>query len=361
MRTITRTKAGAIGMVLAALFTGACSPAPEVREDTKPNLTFAPSSTTTLPVAGPAPSFAASATRTSVEGCRIFPPDHFLNAQNIDRLPVHPRSADWTASLAKGGARLGVPSSDIWQGARSGMPFNVVDSRTTPMSNVMLNPNYIGLDIQHTGGYPIPAQPRIEGYPSAQWDKHLLMIDVADCSAYELIGYEPATFRLFGFHSALSGVRYDLNSSERPVLTTNSAGTPMIGQYAMADEVISGNLAHVLGFCTNEISPRHEWPARASDGKSAAADAPPMGTWLRLKGDVDVRRFTGQARTIAEALRNHGMVLTDTCDGDFGLFGESSDQWIAAEMNQLRTLSPLQFEAVDTSPMRRSTTSFAVR
>ena len=362
---MTTTKWRTAGTALTiglALIAGACAAAPDAENGgaaiaptpSTPPVT-SPSATTTTVASNPNLSFAARSTEASIGGCELFPPDHYLNATNVDRLPVHPRSAAWTTYLARNGETFDAPSSSIWEGARGGMPINVVDSRVQKMRTVILNDSWTAHN--YKGGYPIPDDPRIEGHPSAQWDKHLLIVDVADCSAYELIQYD----RFWDLHMALSGVRYSLTTTERPRITTNAADTPMIGQYAMLEEVQRGRIAHALGFCTTQMSTDHVWPARRSDGKVSAAEAPPMGAWLRLRGDVDLSRFTGQARVIAEALRRHGMILTDTCGHQLNLMAENSDGWVKAEMRQLETLNAKHFEVVDATPMMRSTSSFEVR
>jgi hypothetical protein len=375
MKTTKWRTAGTALTVGLALISGACAaspdggdtlaPAPTTPPVTVPNgaipatPTTAPDgSTTTTVVSNPNLSYAARATSSKIGDCELFPPDHYLNATNIDRLPVHPSSDQWTSYLARGGKTLSAPSATVWNGARGGMPINIVDSRTQPMRSVVLDNTYTSNS--YRGGYPIPSSPRLEGYPSAQWDRHLLIVDVADCSAYELIQYDPILGAL-GIHKAMVGVRYPLNTTEPPRITTNAADTPMIGQYAMTDQVETGRIAHALGFCTTDLASTATWPARRSDGKLSPSVAPPMGAWLRLKADVDLSKFTGQARVIAEALRHHGMILTDTCGHQLNLMAENSDKWNKAQMAQLETLSANQFEVVDTSSMARSTTSFAVR
>lgn len=306
----------------------------------------------------PSGSFTRATTKANIAGCPVFPPDHFLNARNIDELPVHPKSSTWTQYLARDGHTLRGPNHRISpDGARSGMPINVVDSRTLGFKSVLLNPSYAANN--YWGPYPIPEEPRIQGFPSAQWDKHLLIVDVADCTAYELIQYNPV-LHLVGIHTALAGTAYKLDSTAQPLMTTNVANTPMIGQYAMIEEVLAGELAHVIGFCTDQAGPGSVWPARKSDGTGDAAKAPPMGAWMRLRGDVDLKRFTGQARTIAEGLREHGMVLTDTCGHQFRIQSENSSRW-STEVEQLEKLTARDFEFVDVTQLRQSTTSFAVR
>lgn len=356
-RTIRTAYSIAFVVALTALV-AACAAVPGAQQQQPPSAPPAPPSASrpsTPKPAAPAPtSFAAASTTANIGGCEVYPRDHFLNAVGIDRLPVHPRSDDWIRFLGRDDATLKPPSSSVWENARGGMPVNVVDSRERSMSSVVVNPWWSSRS--YTGKYPIPRSPRVEGHPSAQWDRHLIMVDVADCTAYELLQYE----RWGSTHAALSGTRYPLDSTDIPIMTTNAADTPMVGQYAMADEVIAGALRHAIGFCTTELSSDHIWPAQHSDGVSDHPDAPPMGAWLRLRADVDLSGFTGQARVIAEGLRDHGMFLTDTCGHQIRPMFENSDHW-NDEPKQLRVLTADDFEAVDTSSLMKSEDSFAVR
>lgn len=303
-------------------------------------------------------SFAAEGPVRTVGGCAAFPADHFMNATNVDRLAVHARSADWIRFLGGSATTLKAPSDRIWQGSRAGIPINVVDSREIGKSSVLLNTAQTTKN--YHGKYPIPSNPRVQGDPTPAWDRHLLMVDVADCTAYELNGYEILAIHLFGTHAARSGVRYPLDAIDVPAKTTNAANTPMIGQFLMVDEVDAGRVDHPVAFCTNAIGTYHTWPAQMGDGRIDDPHAIPMGAWLRLRSDVDPTRFTGQARPVVDALRRHGMILTDTCAHDLSMLGENSDRWVNSEMDQLRTLRASDFEAVDVSPMKVADDSFRI-
>jgi hypothetical protein len=224
---------------------------------------------------------------------------------------------------------------------------------------VVLNP--WGSPRSYRGPYPIPDNPKVQGYPSAQWDKHLLIVDVADCTAYELIQYDPVVATLTGVHSALSGARYRLDSTEFPTITTNAPQTPMLGQYVMRSEVVAGEVAHPVGFCSNRISTTYQWPARRSDGVVSTPDAMPMGTWIRLRSDADLRGFGPDARTVARALREHGAILTDTCSHPFFLMAENSAAWNDDDLAAIRSLTADDFEVVDTTPMQSDPGSFRIR
>ncbi|MFM7064360.1 MAG: hypothetical protein ACKO04_12835, partial [Actinomycetes bacterium] len=341
--------------------------------------TTAPTTTTTAPAASgggtdsalavsPAPSttaapasgttFQPSAVTASIGGCQLYPRDHFLNATNVDRLPVASTSSSWTSFLGGSSTPLVAGfTSAVWSGSRSGMPMNVVDSRRIGMTGVLLDHTYTD---SYAGGYPVPASPVVEGAPTPQWDKHVIMVDQADCTSYELIQYDSLWRSLFGSVKALAGAKVPLGSTAA-TRTTNAAQTPMVGQNVLVSEVTAGAVDHVVGFCTTELHPGHVWPARASDGKSSNPSAIKTGAWLRLKAGTSTSGFTGQARPIVEALRTHGMVLTDTCGQKFALMGENSTAWNDAELAQLGRLTADDFEVVDTTPMKVSDSNWAIR
>lgn len=334
---------------------------------TSPTATTAvpPTTATTLaPVpagsgGGVATTFKQSSTRANIGGCDLYPTDHFLNATNVDTLPVVAQSDTWIAGLGDGSAPLNFPSGKIWDGARGGMPINVVDSRVTGFSNVVFNP--WGNSKTYKGPYPLPSKPKIQGHPSAQWDRHVLVVDVAECMGYELMQYDPTVRALTGSHNAHSGIRYSLSTTDRPTFTTNAPNTPMLGQYVMYDEVQAGRIDHPIGFCSNVVGTGHVWPAQASDGPIDSPDAMPMGSWLRLRADADLSELGPQAMVVADALREHGAVLTDSCPHTFNLLGENSALWADSDLETISTLSPADFEVVDSSLMQVDSTSYRIR
>ena len=317
--------------------------------------TAAPTTTTTVPAGT---TFQPTTVTASIGGCQLYPRNHFLNATNVDQLPVSTSSSTWTSFLGGTGTKLVAGfGSGVWSGSRAGMPMNVVNSRTTGMSSVLFDYTYTD---SYSGGYPVPAAPVVEGSPTPQWDQHVIMVDTADCTSYELIQYDSVWRALFGSVKALAGAKVPLGSTT-PVRTTNAAQTPMVGQNVLVSEVSAGHVDHAVGFCTTEINPGSVWPARASDGKSTSPSAIKTGAWLRLKAGTSTSKFTGQARPIAEALKTHGAVLTDTCGQKFALMGENSTAWNDAELAQLGQLTAADFEVVDTAPMKVSDSSWAIR
>lgn len=320
-----------IGIVAMATVGAACAAAP--RNPTPP----------------PGPGiFRPAAVQAKIANCSMYPVDHYMNATNIDLLPVHPRSQEWLEYMGGAAAPAKFPSSQIWQSARGGMPINVVDSRETGFVRVFIN-NTVYAN-PYMGPYPLPARPMVQGHPGAQWDRKVIVLDSAECIGYEILQYDPLITELTGRHNGIGGARYRLDSSSRPTTRTTASRVPVLGQHVLLAEAQAGKVDHVIGFCSNRISPDYVWPASASDGVDPSAM--PMGTWIRLRSDIDTSSFGPGAQAVAEALREHGAVLTDTCAHDFHLFGENSPDWNDADMQMIRTLTAADFDVIDASAMR---------
>ena len=338
-----------------------------IKPATTTTTTIKPATTTIKPATTWPVSLTAlfhdSQTTATLGGCRVFPADHYMNATNVNSLPVRAESAAWLNSIGGASTNLVAPSSNIWQGSRPGTPMNIVDSRSTGFKPVTFGHDWSAKS--YLGPYPLPASPALQGAPnlSGAWDKRLMVVDSAECMAYELIQYSQVWNGTSFNRNALAGVRYPLNSNDMPLGTTNAPNTPMIGQYVLNSEVKSGTIPHVMAFCSQNtrISTSSLWPARKSDGFNTAADAMPMGTWIRLGSNIDPSSFTGGTRVIVEALQTRGAILTDSCAHQFSLLAENSADWNNADMAQLTRLTPADFQVVDSAIMKVSDSSYAVR
>lgn len=306
----------------------------------------------------PEGSYIAPTERLGIAGCDLFPRDNAFHA-SIARLPVHPRSRAMVD--AGGGASLTLNagfSATPWQGSRPGYPVNVADSRSSEVVDVIGRQYAATSDL---AGHPVPTAPRFEGWPSLTWDQHLLVVDPSTCTSHEMIGVSPPADNPVGAWFVDKAVKIDLSSNEyRDRGAVKVAGVSMLAGLIRYDEVASGNVDHVISMSLPTASPGHVWPARSSDGTNPHPDAPPMGTWLRLRSDVDLSGFGPQAATIARALRDHGGVLADT-GARFALSGEPDVRWDDADLRGLRSLSLASFEVVDPSPMIVSRGSLRIR
>ena len=102
------------------------------------------------------------------------------------------------------------------------------------------------------------------------------------------------------------------------------------------------------------------WPARHSDGPSTDPDAPPMGAWLRLKPTVVVDDLPEQARVVARALQEYGMVLAGT-GGTLAVAGTVDRRWDDDQLLELGRLTAEDFEVVDASGIMVSADSMEAR
>ncbi len=366
----------AITTTVAALITACAAPSTDLSEGeagsptisqpeviggtptTAPPVTTRPTSTTTP---GTLPStFISENPRMGVGGCPIFPRDNVFGA-TVTGLPVRADSDRVIASM--GGTDLGVRpayTSKTWQGSRAGLPINIVDSRTTPMKDVTGGKYGYMSDLED---HPIPSRPRIEGEPNLAWDRHMLIVDSATCVTSEFFYVTPPWLNPFGGWVAATAVKLDLNSNTpRKRGTATASGTSMFAGLTLYDEVAAGEIDHVIGITIPKIKAGETiWPATRTDGASSDPDAPAMGTWLRLRADIDLSALGPQARVVAQALKDHGAIVIDTNGSDIALGGEAHDGWDDRDMRTLSTLNAADFEVIDASPMMISKDSYQIR
>jgi hypothetical protein len=325
-----------------------------------PRTTAPPASTTTT--APQATTWRLGTAPSSIAGCQVFDRTSVFHSRAVG-LPVHSRSADWIQAIGADEPFQYSLKTSVWQGSRAGMPFNVVDSNVIGFDPVGYDPNY-GSSETHISPMPIPDNPRIQGDPTPAWDRHLLIVDSASCTYYELFQYDTVRFRLFGTHYALTGAKWKMGEGGAlvPQRGTTVSAAPLLATTVRLAEVQAGRIDHVVGACSQANGPTAIWPARKSDGTNTSPSAPPVGARLRLKAGVDLGAFTGQARVIAEAMATHGVMITDSCYVPLKIVGENVESgWDDDNLTQLKNLRIGDFEVVDTTPMMISPTSWQVR
>ena len=129
---------------------------------------------------------------------------------------------------AIGPRRRSIPTSRT---AAYGIPYNVVDAATSPARRSSSSTPSESDKV----GYPIPAQPKIEGGS----DRHLLMVDKDACKLYELY----AAVKTSTGWKAGSGAVWDLRSNAlRPDgwTSADAAGLPILPGLVRYDEVAAG-------------------------------------------------------------------------------------------------------------------------
>jgi hypothetical protein len=301
--------------------------------------------------------------RQGLGGCPLFPTDHVYRAR-VRGLPVQPGSPDLIDATGGGAVSL-VPgfSSGIWEGSRAGIPFNVADGSTARRVDFVVTYNYQE-DESHLG-VPIPENPRYEGWPSRAWDRHLVVVDTATCESREVIGVRTPEDDLLGLGGgrwyADAAATFDLNSNAESSGVATASMVSLLSGLVRFDEVAGGEIDHAISVTLDRIAAGVvTWPAMATDGRSTEPHSIPMGSWLRLRGDVGLDELGPQARVIAEALKDHGMIVTDTGPG-LVLQGDPDTRWDDADLRTLRSLSLDDFELLDASELMVSPRSFQMR
>ena len=267
---------------------------------------------------------------------RLFPDEAFFYA-NVAELPVDADSDRMIEAMGglevRPGASGEVVNNVVW-----GFPFNLVDN-DTPRHEV----SFTYAAKSDPGPYPITEPAYIQSMPYHGVDDHYVGIDLENRRMWELW----ATRRWFGSWQAGSGTEWDLDSLDFPKGGTTASGLPMFPLSYTWEEVDSGSIDHVIGAGSPVVRTEgFRWPAQSTDGPTEDPDAPPMGSLLRLRADVNIDALGPQARVIAVAMRDHGMVLADTA-GTFSGWGTPDGRWDNADLATLSTLSTDDFEVVD--------------
>ncbi len=274
-------------------------------------------------------------------GCPMFPADNAWN-QDVSGSPLHPLSQQIIAQiLADGGDNL---HPDFGENPDYGIPFVVV-----PASQPLVPITYTAYgDESDPGPFPIPLtrRSRVGG---ASGDRHVLVLRQGTCELFELfVGIRNGS----GWNAA-SGARFDLTSNAlRPLgwTSADAAGLPILPGLVRYDEVASGAIRHAIRVTFSETQRGYILPATHFASDSTNPDRPPMGLRLRLSASYDMSALTGQARVIAVAMQQYGLIVADNGSNWF-FQGAPSPGWDDDDLNQLKDIPGSAFEVVDTGPV----------
>ena len=283
-------------------------------------------------------ALAAPSQAAKLAGCPLLPRS-FPTNQRVDHLPTLPGSDAITASIGLDTGLHADFGSGRYEGRPIGIPYDVV-SRRTPRSRVRFG----YADESDRVRYPIPRGVHIEGGRDADGDRHALLVDRSACRLYELFDLQGRP----GAWSAGSGATWSLRSSKvRPAgwTSADAAGLPILPLLARAGEVKRGRIDHALRVTVRRSRRAYVFPARhfASDDPDPAL--PRMGERLRLKASVDISGLPRQARVVARAFKEYGLIVADN-GSDWYVSGAPHRRWDNDQLHALDALEGRDFEVV---------------
>jgi hypothetical protein len=319
----------------------------------------------------------------SLLGDPLFPADNPWN-EKITNAPVAANSAGIMNNiLSHGNGQL---HPDFGQDYRTpstalyGIPYNVVHGNAVPKVHVVIDAYPGESDLQDA---PIPINAVIEGDlqtgPTVgvnnRGDSHLLVWDEDNNIAYEFYRASRPSENADGKWHADQESVWDMkkDSFRTPGFTSaDAAGLPILPGLVRPDEGLptsqggQGVINHAIRFTLQNslILNQYVYPAShtANPGNTNAAIMPPMGARFRLKASVDISQLSPEARVIAQAMKDYGLILADN-GSNFYFSGSSysvngsnqlaltwDDNDIQNSVHGLKSLHYSDFEVVALTP-----------
>jgi hypothetical protein len=274
--------------------------------------------------------------------CTIFPADNPWNTP-IDTASVHPRSADYIASIGTS-TGLHPDFGTVWDGAPNGIPYVIVPG-TQPKVTITFTD---WGDESDPGPYPVPPDAPIEGGPDGSGDRHVLVLDRDNCMLYELANAYPQND---GSWEASCGAKFDLRSNvlrHEGWTSADAAGLPIFPGLVRYDEVMEeGVINHAIRFTVDSSQHGYIHPATHYASSDTDPTLPPMGLRVRLKASFDVSSFPQPVKVILTALKKYGMIVADN-GSSWYLSGAPDSRWSDDDLATISGVHGSDFEAVYT-------------
>jgi hypothetical protein len=284
----------------------------------------------------------------NLNGFRPFPDDNLWNKDVSASL----LDSNSNAIINFIGATVSVHAdfgAGQYQGSTIGIPYTVVGSQQslTPIDYQAYG------DESDPGPMPISLGAPIEGYPNpGSGDRHVLVLDNANCFLYELYSsYPQATV-----WNADSGAVWDLSAEEqRPWgwTSADAAGLPIFPGLVRYDEVAAGQIRHAIRFTVSKSKAAMTPPASHFAGNSSDPNAPPMGMRIRLKASFNASTYSAANQVILAAMKKYGLILADNGSSMY-ISGAPDDRWDNDDLHNLGNLKASDFEVVQISPVYTS-------
>lgn len=282
----------------------------------------------------------------NLNGFLPFPSDSLWN-KDISASPVDPNSAGIINFIGPGIGLHADFGSGQYQGSNIGIPYVVVDGAQS-----LVNVDFTAYgDESDPGQMPIPGNAPIEGDPNpGSGDRHVLVLDNANCFLYELFSSYPNGD---GTWNADSTAIWDLASNEQRPWTWTSAdaaGLPIFPGLARYDEIAAGQIQHALRFTLSQSRAAFTPPASHWASNSSDAFAPPMGMKLRLKSSFDISGYSTTNQIILTAMKKYGLIMADNGSSMY-LSGAPDSRWDNDDLHVLGQVTASDFEVVEMNPI----------
>jgi hypothetical protein len=233
-----------------------------------------------------------------------------------------------------------------YQGSTIGIPYSVAGLQ---QPNIPVTFTAYGSE-SDPGPMPIALTDPIEGYPNpGTGDRHVLVLDNANCFLYEMDSSYPQT----NSWNADSAAVWDLLGNElRPYTWTSAdaAGLPIFPGLVRYDEVAAGAINHAIRFTLQNsraafIPPASHWAANSSNALAA-----PMGMRLRLKAGFDVSGYSPANQVILNAFKKYGIIMADNGSSMY-IGGAPDDRWDNNDLHNLGQVQASNFEVIQMTPV----------
>jgi hypothetical protein len=273
-------------------------------------------------------------------GCRIFPPDNAWNTRIDDTtaFPTDPASGMILARIGADAQNAAQHNLHADFGSTFGIPFVIVPA-TQATVPIMFTAYGSESD---PGPYPIPPNAPVEDGS----DAHVLVLQSGGCMVYEMgnCAYANPGWTCSG------GAKFDLSSNavraiagESCPTSADAAGLSIFAGLVKYEEVAAGRIEHAIRFTVRQSRQAFLRPATHYASSLTDATYPPMGMRVRLTSVP--AGMTGQAKIVATALKEYGMILADNGSNWF-ISGAPNPSFDDDDLNQLKSVPETAFEVV---------------
>jgi hypothetical protein len=284
----------------------------------------------------------------------LLPPDNWWNL-DVSRAPVDLPASKYINFIGPGtglhpdfgGDDTSTPNGIF------GFPYAVVPgSQALEAVTFVLSPDESDAGAPgRKPGYPIPVAARTQpkwiegGSPGGcnDSDCHMLLVDRDNRTLFEL--YQ-AHWNVDHWEAG-SGAVFPLDTNARRPegwTSADAAGLAILPGLVRYDEVFGHDpIRHAFRFTVRD-SNGHVFPASHDAGSNPAA--PPLGTRLRLKANVDISGYPPEVQKIFQAMKTYGLILADN-GSDMYIQGTYDTRWNNDVLNPaFGSLTAADFEVV---------------